>query len=432
MNERMTRVRWWILAIMAIGNAINFLDRTCLGVAMPFIRKDLHLTSVQAGYAFSALLLTYAPTLLIGGALADRYGPRKLAAWAAGTWSVMTGLIGAIQGFGGLILCRVFLGVFQSGATPSWAKATSSWFPRRERGFAVSIYDSGIRIGGFLSVPIMAFLISHFGWRWSFVAIGVLGILWVPLWLLVYREPRKHKRANQAEIDYIEAGGARGLESTQQIRWIELLRYPTTWGIILVAFFAGGQVYFFLTWLPTYLISVRHFSLFQEGSLGVVPLIASAAGGLLGGIVGDILVRRGHSLNVARKVCIIGGLLVACCTAPAAWMDSDTVIIVLLSIGMAANAFASVAIFALPLDVSPVASRVASLSALQMAGTMGGGLLYPILVGYILEWTHGDFSLPIVGSGIIALVAVVIFLILVRDVKPLPILDRDGNPITST
>jgi len=430
MQEEMSKVRWRILAVMFFGNAINFVDRTSLGVAMPFMRRDLHLSTVQVGYAFSALLLTYAPVLLLGGTLADRYGPRRLAAGATVAWSVMTGLIGAVQSWGALMLCRVLLGAFQSGATPSWAKATSRWFPRRERGFAVSIYDSGIRFGGFLSVPIMAALVGWLGWRWAFVAIGVVGVLWVPLWLLVYHDPHAHPRANAAEIAYIEDGGAAPTRSTGApgMPWRDLFRYRTTWGIALVAFFAGGQVYFFLTWLPTYLMTVRHFSLLKEGSLGMVPLIASAIGGVLGGIVGDVLVRRGASVNFARKFCILSGLILACITSPVAWVDDTGMIITLLSVGMFANAFASVSIFALPLDVSPVPERTASLAAIQMSGTMAGGLTYPLLVGYILKWTGGNFTWPIIGSGVAAFLGILIFLVLVRDVQPLPILPDRMRP----
>ncbi len=429
MPQAMTNMRWRILAVMFIGNAINFIDRTSLGVAMPFIRRDLHLTTVEAGYAFSALLLAYAPTLLAGGALADRYGPRRLAAFANGAWSVMTGLIGVVQGFAGLLACRILLGVFESGATPSWAKATSRWFPERERGLAVSIYDNGTRFGGFLAVPIMAALIGLFGWRWAFAATAILGVLWIPVWLWIYRDPHEHPHANEAEIAYIEAGGgARDRPAGRaEVRWSDLLRYPTTWGIVLVAFFAGGQVYFFLNWLPTYLMTARHFSLLKEGSIGMLPLIASALGGLIGGIVGDILVRRGKSVNFSRKFCILFGLILACITAPVAWIDNTALIITFLSVGMFANAFASVAIFTLPLDVSPVPERTASLAAIQMAGTMAGGLTYPLLVGYILRWTGGNFSWPIIGSGIVALLGIVIFLVLVRNVRPLPVLRRSAE-----
>ena len=431
MQQAITNMRWRILAAMFIGNAINFIDRTSLGVAMPFIRRDLHLSTIEAGYAFSALLLAYAPMLLFGGALADRYGPRRLAAIATGAWSVMTGLIGLVQGFGSLLACRILLGAFELGATPSWAKATSRWFPERERGLAVSIYDNGIRFGGFLAVPIMAALIGLFGWRWAFAATAILGILWIPFWLRIYRDPHEHPGANAAELAYIEAGGgARDRKDGQSgVRWIDLLRYPTTWGIALVAFFAGGQVYFFLTWLPTYLMSVRHFSLLKEGSIGMLPLIASALGGLVGGIVGDILVRRGAGVNFARKFCILFGLILACVTAPAAWIDNTALVIVLLSTGMFANAFASVAIFTLPLDVSPVPERTASLAAIQMSGTMAGALAYPLLVGYILRWTGGNFSWPIIGSGIVAMLGIIIFLLLVRRIEPLPILgSRSDRP----
>ena len=275
----------------------------------------------------------------------------------------------------------------------------------------------------------MAALIGLFGWRWAFAATAILGVLWIPVWLWIYRDPHEHPHANEAEIAYIEAGGgARDRPAGRaEVRWSDLLRYPTTWGIVLVAFFAGGQVYFFLNWLPTYLMTARHFSLLKEGSIGMLPLIASALGGLIGGIVGDILVRRGKSVNFSRKFCILFGLILACITAPVAWIDNTALIITFLSVGMFANAFASVAIFTLPLDVSPVPERTASLAAIQMAGTMAGGLTYPLLVGYILRWTGGNFSWPIIGSGIVALLGIVIFLVLVRNVRPLPVLRRSAE-----
>jgi len=164
----------------------------------------------------------------------------------------------------------------------------SRWFPVRERAFASSIFDSGARAGTALSVPLVTFLIIAAGWRWSFVITGVVGGLWVAVWVWYYRNPREHPRASSDEIDYIEQGGGRVDEDAAEVggvamRWGQLFGYRTIWGMMLGFFCLNFVIYFFITWFPSYLVDARHFSLLKFGLVGAIPALIAVAGGWTGG-----------------------------------------------------------------------------------------------------------------------------------------------------
>jgi len=430
MTPTMTWVRWRICGVMFLGAVLGFVDRSSLAVAMPYIRTELHLSAVQAGYAFTVFLMTYAPALLISGQIADRYGARGLAAAAATFWSFCVGLVAMVGNFPVLIGLRLLLGVAESGATPSWAKGVSLWFPKRERGLAVSIYDNGNRVGNFLALPIMAGLIGLFGWRMAFVATALLGLAWVPLWLWIYRVPRQHPKANAAEIAYIEQGGAMHPDAAPEpvVPWIDLLRHRTTWGLIFICVCLAGQAYFYIFWIPTYLVEVRHFALLKVGLVGMLPAVGAACGGLTGGIANDIFVRRGRSVNFARKSCLAAGLAGASAVALAAGVDSVVAVVALMVLGYFCNAVASVTSFMIPLDLAPVAGRTSSLAAIQTSSTMVGAMVFPLFVGYLLSWTGGSFIWPFIATGALSIGGILALLLLVGTIGPLPIL---SHPVAS-
>ena len=203
----MTSVRWKIAMLCLLGNSLSWLDRSALGVALPFMKTDLGLSPVQAGYGFSAFVALYFPAIMVSGILADRFGARRLGSIAIGTWSFAVGLMSLVQGAASIIGLRMLLGLAESGGTPSWIKATMTWFPKSERARGAAMFDSGARIGATLAFPIMAGLIGWLGWRIAFIGIGILGFLWLPFWLLTYRDdPRQHPHASREEVDFIVQG----------------------------------------------------------------------------------------------------------------------------------------------------------------------------------------------------------------------------------
>src|SRR5690348_10432137 len=311
-SARRTRVRWVVIALCFLGTSINYVDRANLSVAAPFISREFSLGPEQMGLILGAFIWTYAIFHLPAGWFIDKLGPRIMYAFAVAWWSVFTALSAVASGFTSLFGYRLGLGVGESAAYPANAKVVSRWFPIRERAFATSIYDSGARVGTAVSIPLVAFIIAGLGWRASFVITGVIGLAWVVVWFLYYRDPHEHRRVSAEEIAYIEADRDRPEHQPDgtpapSISWSGLFRYRTIWGMMLGFFCLNFVIYFFITWIPTYLIQARHFTLLSFGIYGEIPALVAIVGGWAGGLYSDRLLRRGASLTKARKVCLVGG-----------------------------------------------------------------------------------------------------------------------------
>jgi MFS transporter, ACS family, D-galactonate transporter len=363
---------------------------------------------------------------MLAGAFADRFGARRLGSLAIGTWSLAVGLMGLVQGAASLIGLRMVLGLAESGGTPSWIKATMTWFPIAERARGVAVFDSGSRFGSTLAFPIMAALIGWLGWRFAFVGIGILGFLWVPLWLWAYRDdPRGHPGANQDEINFITQGQMPNSTVQKYVQWLDLLGSPMTWSLLLLTFFSACQAWFNLAWVPTYLVDVRHFTLLRVGSLGAIPGLAGIAFGFLSGFLADALLKKGYSTTFVRKGCIVCGMALSSCIAFTPLAEDGGTVILLLAIANAGLSFASVALYTLPLDLAPIPGRAASLGGIQIAGTLSGGLLFPLLVGYLLRWSDGSFAIPLALAGITSLLAASICLCVLGPIQPISIAPRN-------
>ncbi|MGW6513882.1 MFS transporter, partial [Streptomyces niveus] len=219
------RVRWTMIWLAFGAVTINYMDRANLGVALPYITKDLDLSKTATGLLLGAFFWTYAAFLPGAGWLVDRYGPRRMMAFAVAAWSIATMLVGAVTGFLVLLLVRLVLGAVESPAYPSSSQIVSRWFPVRERGMAASIFDSGGRAGTAFALPVTTVVIAWLGWRGSFVAAGIVGLLFTAFWLKFYRDPDEHPKLGAEERAYIRDGGANEAGSTvPAMPWRELFR----------------------------------------------------------------------------------------------------------------------------------------------------------------------------------------------------------------
>src|SRR4051794_16278282 len=212
---RRSRIRWLIVGLCFAGLTINYVDRANLSVALPKMSHDLGFGPGVEGLVLAAFFASYAVFQLPIGHLVDRVGARVMFAVAGLWWSVFTAATALVNSVVALLVCRLALGVGESGGYPASAKAVSEWFPVRERAFATSIYDSGARAGTALALPVVTALIAWLGWRASFAITGVLGLMWVVAWALFYRSPREHPASNEAEVEYIEQGGSRAVQGVQ-------------------------------------------------------------------------------------------------------------------------------------------------------------------------------------------------------------------------
>jgi ACS family glucarate transporter-like MFS transporter len=414
-------------ALCSLAFVVNYIDRTTLSVALPFMSKDLRISPALQGFTLSAFFITYALSQLPMGALIDRFGVKRLFGLGALWWGAVTMLTALVRSGAGLVGFRLALGVGESAAYPGSAKVVSRWFPRTERALANSIWDNGSRIGAVLALPLVTGLIAWLGWRSAFVVTGALAMLWVGLWFRAYREPREHPRLTREELVYIEAGGAL-LEDPKEpagsrapaIPWRQLFRYRTVWAMMLGFFCLNWVIYFFITWFPTYLVDARHFSLVKLGFFGTIPGLVAICGSLAGGYTADRLVRRGWPLTRARKACLVSGMLASSVIAfavvvPAAWMA-----LALLSVSYASLAFAAASVASLPADVAPGPQYVSSLAGIQNFASNLAGISGPLIIGVLLVLSHGSFTLPLGLAGVIAVVGALTYGLLLRRVEPLP------------
>ncbi len=419
---RRTNVRWAIVGMCFLGTSINYLDRANLSIAMPKIVSEFHITHTLEGLILGAFFWTYALFQLPSGHFIDKIGSRIMYAFAVIWWSVFTGLTAVASGFASLFGFRLGLGVGESAAYPANAKVVSLWFPRHERALATSIYDSGARFGSAVALPLVAFLVTALGWRWSFVVTGALGLLWAVGWVLHYRDPLRHRQPSAEEIAYIEQGGARGRHesagSAAQIAWRDLFRYRTVWGMMLGFFCLNFVIYFFITWFPTYLHDARHFTLLKTGFYGVIPAVVAIFGGWFGGWFSDRIYRRTGDLNKARKVCMVGGMLFSSVIAIAVVVPTAVAALALLSISYASLTFAAASVWSLPADVSPTDGQVASLGGIQNFASNLAGVASPFLVGVLYDAT-GSFVVPLVVIGAFAVIGAVAYAVVIRRVQPL-------------
>ncbi len=423
------RLRWAIVGMCFLGVSINYLDRANLSIAMPDITKEFGFSHTVEGLILGAFFWTYAIFQLPAGHFIDRLGARVTYAFAVVWWSVFTALSAGATGAASLFGFRLGLGVGESASYPASAKVVSKWFPKRERAFASSIYDSGARFGSAVALPVVAALVASLGWRASFVITGALGIVWAVVWVVWYREPREKKGLSEDELAYIEAGGARGaddedtevegLREAPQVRWRELFTYRTIWGMMLGFFCLNFVIYFFITWFPTYLHDERGFSLLGTGFYGVIPAIVAIFGGWLGGFTSDRIYDRTGDLNKARKTCLVGGMLFSSVIALAVVVPSAAGALALLSVCYASLAFAAASVWSLPADVAPTEGQVASIGGIQNFASNLAGVGSPFAVGALYDLT-GSFVVPLVVVGCLGLLGAVAYAVVVRRVEPLP------------
>ncbi|MFD4194186.1 MFS transporter [Amycolatopsis thermoflava] len=417
-----TKKRWVIAGFCFAGLAINYVDRSALSVALPFMTEDFHLTPAEQGLILSAFSWTYALLQLPAGALIDRFGTRVMFGASVMLWSAFTLTTTLASGFASLLGFRLGLGVGESGAYPSSAKAISQWFPRQERGRATAFYDSGARVGSALAVPVVAAITGLFGWQAVFVIMGTIGILWAVGWWAYYRSPEKHPGVNAAELSHIQAGNAAPSTAATTTtvpagRVRDLLRHRTVWGMFAGFSCLNFVVTFFLTWFPSYLVEERGFDLLKLGFFGVIPGLTAIVGSWAGGAVGDALLARGWSLTRTRKTCLVSGMLTSSVIMAAVLTEAAWLALALLSLSYFASAFTMVSVWCLPADVAPE----------HQVGVLGGGQNFvanvasavsPIVIGALAGAT-GSFVAPLILTGAVAVLGALSFGLVIRRVETL-------------
>ena len=376
-----------MVALLVLAGVVNYVDRSTLAVANHTIATEMHLSPGEMGALLSAFAWSYALCQLPIGAVTDRVGPHIMLTLGMTVWSIAQIISGAVHGFGQFLVARAGLGIGESPMFTAGARASVNWFPLKERGFPLGLFNAASSLGPALAPPLLTALMLAYGWRIMFVLMGVAGLGVALAWGLWYRDPAA-VGIPQADLEAIHSGEV-GAEAHAGARtWARLFAIPTTWGLIGGLFGIVYITWLNVAWLPDYLESERGVSVAATGILAAIPQFAGFVGGVLGGLGSDRLAARGIHPVDSRRYLTVGGLvLCGLFTAAAPFAPSTTGVVALLSASMFFGYAAGSTSWALGASLTPP-HLVATLESIQNIGGSIGGALAPLVTGLIVGHTH--------------------------------------------
>jgi ACS family glucarate transporter-like MFS transporter len=422
-----TNKRYLMLAVLFVVTTVTFADRATLSMAAPAMGKDLGLDPVAMGYAFSAFGWSYAALQIPGGWLLDRFGSRLVygvGLFFRSLFSFLQGAVGFFAGnaaFAWLFSLRFGMGIGEAPAFPANSRITAMWFPTNERGFASAVFNSAQYFALALFCPLLGWILTVFGWQHVFYVMGLAGMLLAFMWWKVIRAPRNHPSVNLAELDYIEGGGGlAGMEARKTtIKWSQvraLISNRMMIGVCIGQFCLNTITWFFLTWFPTYLVHAKGLTILKVGMIASIPALAGFAGGLLGGWVSDLMLKRGTSLTAARKTPIILGLVLSGSIMLANYVSAQWAIVAIMSLAFFSKGFGAIGWVVIS-DASPREMVGLSGGIFNFAGNLAS-IVTPIAIGYILE-TTGSFNGALIFVGSMGLLGAMSYLFIVGKIERL-------------
>jgi sugar phosphate permease len=381
---RPTHTRHVVLALIVAAYMITYMDRVNIASAVPVIQKDMGFSMITIGWIFASFRWGYAFFQIPGGWLGDRIGGRRALALVVVWWSVFTSLTAFAWNAPSMGVFRFLFGVGEAGAFPIATRSLSRWMLPTERGFAQGITHAASRLGAALTPALVVMMMIRFGWRMPFFVFGLIGLGWSALWYWYYRDtPAQHSRINVTERRLIEDSiGIRGA-GVHAVPWRRILRSPSLWTLSLMYFCYGYSIDIYLDWFPKYLNEHRGFNLTQMGVYASLPLLAGAAGDLLGGTVSDRCAKRFGNLRIARRVVALAGfLLAAVFILPATFTQNSTASVLYSCVAVFGLEVTVGVAWAIPLDIGgDYAGSVASV--MNTFGNLGSAVS-PVLLAYLV------------------------------------------------
>ncbi len=409
---KISGLRWCMIGLLMLGSIINYLTRSVLSVAAPTLMDDLGITTQE----YSWIVGTFQGAIMlqpICGYVLDVLGLKIGFAIFAAAWSLISmahGLANNWQMFAGL---RGLLGFAEGCANPAGMKATAEWFPAKERGFAGGVFNLGASVGSMLAPPLVAWAILAYNWQTAFVITGLIGLVWVALWLLFYNSPDRHSALSDHERDYIAAGQERHLQGGgARPSVLKILGQRNFWGIALPRFLADPTWGTLTFWVPLYLSTVRHFDLKQIAMFAWMPFLAADLGCMFGGVIVLALQRRGVNLINARRGAFTLGACLMTGMAFVGFAGNPYVAVALLSLGGFAHQTLSVTVITMSSDLFK-RSEVATVAG--MAGTCGnaGLLIFNLVIGSLVVAI--GYTPFFIGLAVLDLVGAAVLWTLVRE-----------------
>lgn len=425
-------VRYWIIATLFLLTTINYASRATLSIAGAPLSQELGISPLQMGYLFSAFAWAYVIGQIPGGALLDRFGSKTIYLWSIVLWSVFTAAQAGVGSgnwmpvVGGLFVLRFLLGLAEAPSFPGNARIVANWFPSSERGTATAIFNSAQYFSLVVFGPLMGWLTQSFSWRAVFLVMGVIGLAAAVLFARIIDAPTRHKHLSKAEFDYLHSGGALvhldqsdPSKSKAPVRWPtlrQLLSNRMLLGIYLGQYCITALTYFYTTWFPIYLVKARGLTLLQAGFAAAGPALCGWVGGILGGLLSDLLLKRGTPLTVARKLPIAVGLVISGAILLSNTTHSQALVLTFMSVAFFGKGIASLG-WAVLSDVAP--REVTGLAG-SIFNTFGNiaGITTPIVIGYLVAATN-SFDAALIFVFAHSAVAFLSFVALVGPIKRL-------------
>lgn len=429
LQKKNSHVRYIILVIVFIITSVNYADRATLSIAGSSVAKELGLDPGNMGLIFSAFGWAYLIMQIPGGWLLDKYGSKKVYSWSLFFWSFFTFLQGFVELMPmawtvmSLFFLRFMLGFSEAPSFPANARIVAAWFPTHERATATACFNAGQYFALALFSPLLGWLTFAWGWQHVFTVMGVIGFILTFIWVRYVHNPSEHPLISQRELKYITDGGAiidmdtRSTAKKSSGGWKsvkQMLSNRMLMGVFLGQYFINSITWFFLTWFPIYLVQQRGMSILNVGFIASIPAICGFAGGILGGVCSDWLLKRGMSLTAARKIPIVFGMLLATSIILCNYTESHVLVVSLLALAFFGKGFGALG-WTVVSDVAPK----------EAAGMCGGlfnafgnvaSIVTPLVIGYLVKELH-SFNGALIFVGASAVAAMLCYLFVVGKIN---------------
>lgn len=396
--------RWVICGLLFLATVMAYVDRGVIAYLKQLLESTVGFNNIQYGYMTTAFQVAYAIGFVFAGRFTDLLGTRKAFAIAMTVWSVAAMLPGAAHSTLSFGIALFLLGLGEAANFPACIKTVAEWFPKRERALATGVFNAGANIGNIIVPVVVTFLTFAFSWRGAFVATGALGFLWLGLWFWLYAKPEEHRWISREELDLIQSDQE---EEAPRVPWKNLFPRKETWAFATAKFLTDPIWWFYLFWLPGYLQVTFHLNLRQSQAPVMAVYVLSIGGSVGGGWISSALLKRGRTVNFARKTALLICALAVVPVILAPFVHNLWWVVGLVGLAAAAHQGWSANLFTLPSDTFP---KAAVASVVGIGGTLGaiGGALMQLATAYIVHWTHSYLPLFAISCSVYILALLVI------------------------